>query len=258
MKMSLHALHRENFTHSIVGLVLPDESGDGCNPREHDNLADLYCWHRRYSLGDHQDRGEYDAMEFYDTLLSQAKNKSDNDQALLDSRNAGEEVSRSDMHTAVERYYYMRPIYMYDHSGITISTSPFSCSWDSGQVGWGVLSHEKARREIGGDEATLAERALSQIDAEVKHYDAYLRGDIAYYAAYDVSKLLADGASADTLTSEQIYDRGYELDSCYGFVGDTADCIEQMRDAAQCYVKHKEKEIAEAQHWAERDVVTKG
>lgn len=27
------------------------------------------------------------------------------------------------------------PVYMHDHSGITFSTSPFSCSWDSGQVG---------------------------------------------------------------------------------------------------------------------------
>jgi hypothetical protein len=255
--MTLHVLHRENFAHNVVGLVLPDDHHDGCDPREHDNLVDLHCWHRRYSLGDHTYR-EYDPMAFYESLLSQAGGKIDIDQALLDKYNAGEEVSRADMHTAVERYYYMRPIYMYDHSGITISTSPFSCSWDSGRVGWGVISHEKARREIGGDEATLEERALSQIDAEVEHYDAYLRGDIAYYAIYDVSNLLSDGASVDTLTPEEIEDEGDELDSCYGFVGDTAYCIEQMRAVAQGYVAHKEKEATESQHWAERDVVTKG
>jgi hypothetical protein len=28
------------------------------------------------------------------------------------------------------------PLYLYDHGGITISCSPFSCPWDSGQVGW--------------------------------------------------------------------------------------------------------------------------
>ena len=28
------------------------------------------------------------------------------------------------------------PLYLYDHSGITMNTCGFSCPWDSGQVGW--------------------------------------------------------------------------------------------------------------------------
>jgi hypothetical protein len=36
----------------------------------------------------------------------------------------------------LERTVVVLPLYLYDHSGLTISTSPFSCRWDSGQVGY--------------------------------------------------------------------------------------------------------------------------
>ena len=41
------------------------------------------------------------------------------------------------------------PLYLYDHSGITMNTGGFSCPWDSGQVGWIFADGNAIRREYG-------------------------------------------------------------------------------------------------------------
>ena len=51
--------------------------------------------------------------------------------------------------------YVILPLYLYDHSGITISTRPFSCPWDSGQVGWIYASKDTFREMTGNSEDEL-------------------------------------------------------------------------------------------------------
>jgi len=51
--------------------------------------------------------------------------------------------------------YIILPLFLYDHSGITMSTGPFSCPWDSGQVGWIYASKQKFIDETGYSEAEL-------------------------------------------------------------------------------------------------------
>ena len=51
--------------------------------------------------------------------------------------------------------YVILPLYLYDHSGITMSTSVFSCPWDSGQVGWIYAEKKKLIEETGYTEAEL-------------------------------------------------------------------------------------------------------
>ena len=38
------------------------------------------------------------------------------------------------------------PVYAYDHSGIALSCTPFSCRWDSGQVGYIVVTRDQLRK----------------------------------------------------------------------------------------------------------------
>ena len=45
--------------------------------------------------------------------------------------------------------YVILPLYLYDHGGITMSTGAFSCSWDSGQVGWIYAEKKKFIEETG-------------------------------------------------------------------------------------------------------------
>lgn len=141
------------------------------------------------------------------------------------------------------------PVYMYDHSGITIRTSPFSCHWDSGQVGVIYCSREKAIREFGKKILTKKARedVIRCMVGEIESIDNYLTGNVWGFEVYD---------AADDL-----------LDSCYGFNGDPEYCLEEGMSSARYYdVQIKEdrrqtwrkalREARERHYWASRDVAT--
>lgn len=136
------------------------------NPRkEWDNLGFMTCFHGRYNLGD--DHGFESPEEL---------------EEFLDS----EEV-------------ISLPLYLYDHSGITMSTRPFSCPWDSGQVGHIYVTKEQVRIEYGWKRITKKRyrEIEDRLRSEVKIYDQYLTGQVYGYVIFDR--------------------HGEELDSCWGF-----------------------------------------
>lgn len=45
----------------------------------------------------------------------------------------------------IGRDYIFVPVYKYDHSAVAYSATPFSCPWDSGQIGWLGVAKDKAR-----------------------------------------------------------------------------------------------------------------
>lgn len=72
------------------------------------------------------------------------------------------------------------PVYMLDHSGVTVSTGTFACDpqgWDSGQVGLAVILPDRWREMMGSEEFT-EERGREVIEGEVKTYAQYLEGDV--------------------------------------------------------------------------------
>ena len=79
------------------------------------------------------------------------------------------------------------PLYLYDHGGITINTSGFSCPWDSGQIGYIYMTRETIFKEYGGKRLTkkLRTRAESLLRSEVETYDQYIRGEVYGYVADD-------------------------------------------------------------------------
>jgi hypothetical protein len=93
------------------------------------------------------------------------------------------------------------PLYLYDHSGITISTTPFGDRWDSGQVGFVVLD-KKQMQEINGWKKVTPERReqlFKYLENEVETYDQYITGDVYGYSVEDKN--------------------GNVVDSCWGFYG---------------------------------------
>ena len=169
-------LKHNNKTINIVN----DEHAE--SPRTWDNLGTMICFHGRYNLGD-EHSFDYNSFE--------------------------------EMEKAIEKQYdaVVLPLYLYDHSGITISTSPFSCPWDSGQVGFIAISKEKARNEYGWKAITKKRKELltSYLEGEVETYDQYLRGDIFGF---------------EILNSE-----GEVEDSCWGFYGEES-AIEEAKAVA--------------------------
>jgi len=165
------------------------------NPRtEWDNLGSMVCFHRRYTLGD-IGHG-YCASEFnsWDELKKQIIK--DHDPAVI------------------------IPVYMYEHSGMTISTSPFSCPWDSGQIGFIYISKAKVRKDANVKRINkeLIDWVTKQLRAEVRTYDQYLTGDTFGY------KITKDGE---------------EIDSCWGYYG----YHETKEQAENQLMYYKSKEV---------------
>lgn len=99
-------------------------------------------------------------------------------------------------------------LYKYEHSGVAYAIKPFSCPWDSGQVGAIFVSDEHTNPK---------EVATSVCDMVA----AWCNGESYGY---------------------QIYKDDEELDSCWGFLGDIAYCTREANAAAKCEAKHLEKE----------------
>lgn len=170
------------------GMLLPDE--DIGNPRtENDNVGTMVCFHKRGNYGDKdhgyrsEDHGGWDALE----------------KAIL-----------KDHPGAV-----ILPVYMYDHSGVALRTTPFGDPWDSGQLGLIFADRKKVLEEWGGKGAkqvTPAIRAAAErcLTSEVEEYSRYVNGEGHGYRVLDPN--------------------GDEVDSCWGFLGyDYAK--EEMADA---------------------------
>ena len=94
------------------------------------------------------------------------------------------------------------PLNLYDHSGLSISTTPFSCHWDSGQVGWAFMT--QAQYNELGFEGWDADKAHDIINSNINYYDNYLQGNVYGYSFFEN-------------TDEDA------IDACGGFVGDHDD-----------------------------------
>lgn len=85
----------------------------------------------------------------------------------------------------LENYMVWLPLYLYDHSGLTMNTTGFSCSWDSGQVGWIYMARETFLAETGWGEQLWPDKAIEMMQGSVKTYDQYLTGDVYGFTVYE-------------------------------------------------------------------------
>lgn len=195
---------------------------DSANPRDWDNAGTMVCGHRNYRLGDPdvsiQDAfdiavhaapddvvidiaRQLDAEGFADYCENYAyegQSEADNACDFLNSLDKGEmwEVfAQFDGHGIT-----MLPLYLYDHSGITMNTRGFHCQWDSGQVGWIYITDEQANTEWSGEYKKTTEQIREYLREEVKIYDMYLTGSVYGFVLNDPD--------------------GEHEDSCWGFLGD--------------------------------------
>lgn len=193
-------MHNEDIeTFEVDGVtvrIVQDE--EPTNPRkQYDNFGHMRCWHHRYSLGDNNTMSVEEGKE----LAEQAE------------KQGGIVLS----------------LYLYDHSGITMRTSSFSCPWDSGQVGFIYCDKDDIRKNWGVKCVTkkLLKQAKEILEAEVKEYDSYLTGECYGFIIEDPDNK--------------------HLDSCWGFLGDVKYCKEEATSAAKHAAKAYFAKKAEAE-----------
>ena len=127
------------------------------SPRQCDNFGTMICFHSKYNLGDeHGYRKE--KFNSWNELRHEIESN-ENPGVIL-------------------------PLYLYDHSGITMQTHPFNDRWDSGQVGFIFVSEDKIREEFSIEDKDakitdeILENAKKILESEVLLYDHYLTGDV--------------------------------------------------------------------------------
>jgi hypothetical protein len=121
------------------------------------------------------------------------------------------------------------PLYLYDHSGITMNTTGFSCNWDSGRVGFIFISKEKMLKEYGGKivTQTLKDKVTGYLKGEVETYDQYLTGDVYGYRVSEVT------------TCSEGHEHETEIDSCWGYYGQEG-CMEEGVGIVEYYISKEE------------------
>lgn len=148
--------------------------------------------------------------------------------------------------TLMEPYAEWLPLYVYEHSGLSMScgarTYPYNDPWDSSAVGWIIAMKDTIMKEVGceyvldengnrikeihthndGKPATWSyktrplteeswrKRAREIMEGNVETYDQYLTGDVYGFRIYDIT-----GTNDDVIDEDEIV----EEDSCWGFYG---------------------------------------
>lgn len=230
---------------------------DPWNPRtDYDNADVMFFQHSRYTLGDKdaedpfedvsmvevddqwltQEQADLVRQEFEDWVPDTDEECAQRDVVLLtvDERD-GEWETRRRLRSDIA---ICLPVMMYDHSGITIwhgNSNPAQDAqgWDSGLIGFHYVTKDAVEKEWGGD----LDRAKAYMEATIKTYDSYLRGDAYGYVIDE------DG------------------DSCWGFIGDYEDeksgLLEYARNAIDCLIEEERKEVEEvaAAEALEKDTV---
>lgn len=190
------------------GYTIKIESDDTAeSPREWDNLGTMVARHRDYKLGDKvipesflHDSGE---VVYIDT---------DEDIKEWIKQEYGE--------VAV-----IKPLFLLDHSGISMSTSKHSCDpqgWDTSFVGFIFVTRAKVLKEY--NVTRINKQLLAKLDgiltSEVNIYDKYLRGDVVGFVVEDAN--------------------GAHVNSCWGFY-EVEDALAEARSAIDFAIEEAQK-----------------
>lgn len=238
-------------------------------------LTTMACWHRRYNLGDTEVTKGLTPEDFWEKLVEENVSDAEMAEAAmagrfphirisesaekeglvtiswlsesgkvvieeLTPRDAIADAIRHDISTEdclilMEPHAEWMPIWIYEHSGITIScgdrAGQYADRWDSGQLGFIVMLKKKAMKDLveyvldeKGEcipdgkrgyktrpltEETWRARAIEVMKDEVETYDQFLTGEVFGFTLYE----------ADPVEDDETPD-WEETDSCWGFFGD--------------------------------------
>ena len=196
--------------------VMQDECPD--DPRRWGSLCTMICWHRRYKLGD--DHSFESPDEFMQHLYLDVTEKHWCDEHESDDwHDIYKELQKTDL-------VLIKQINLYEHNGITISTSsgyPYNDRWDSCCVGFVYVTKKTIFKECGSiTEENWKDMADKYLEGEVETYDQYLRGDVYGYALTKKTIYQEKCPHCGEVIRE--YEGEEEVDSCWGFYG---DCLEE-------------------------------
>lgn len=171
----LNENYKEPFLPNIIDYKLDDwkieieTDSDSDNPRNWDNLGEFCVSNRcRYCKNEYEDS---DALSWYD--------------------------EKDDFKT-LSKTHIVLPLSYYDHSGVSIYIGSPCDRWDSGRLGWYIVSKEKIKQEFNVKRisAKLKSRVIEYLENEVKTFNQWINNEVYSFT---------------------LYHNGEEEDSCGGF-----------------------------------------
>jgi len=141
-----------------------------------DRATLFVAWHRKYTLETPGTEKDFPNVEAFQSWLKRPENRGS----------------------------IVMPWIMYEHGCIGFSTTraqyPFNCPWDSGQLGYLVMTPKEMRASFVVKRITKAtrEKAERLMLAELHEYECIVQGDVVCYLVQDAE--------------------GNVIDSCGGFV----------------------------------------
>lgn len=161
--------------------IVQDESPE--SPREWDNLTKMIFFGNYRHLG-----------EEHDFIRNQSFNSRD------EFITCGEDILRKEVKDIAICY----AVHVYNHGGVSISIDdeyPYNDRWDSGTIGFVIITKEDIRKNWGIKNVTkkYIEQADKILRGEVKTLNYYISGEVYGFIIED--------------------ENGEHIDSCYGFYG---------------------------------------
>ena len=147
------------------------------SPREFDdNLGTIVCFDRVW----YGDRHEFhDKDEFLKDRLLAHFGDEEQAEAFWDKMEQEylcdpEKVRDDHILEELGKDHVILPVYMYRHSGDTVSTEPFNDPWDSGQIGWIYTEHAKVDLFFGAVNDSTLSQARERLENEVSTWNDYI------------------------------------------------------------------------------------
>ncbi|WP_275372609.1 hypothetical protein [Clostridium tertium] len=165
------------------------------DPREWSNLGTMLTWSRN-GLGDKNDYSS--PSDFLISILH------------FNGVPVKDDESISKLFDRASKYALILPLFLYEHSGMSMRTYRFGPDpyWDCCQVGYIYATHGQIKQEYGSLTQENIEKAKKVLEGEVETYSLFIEGEVYGYKLEEKS-LCSHCGHAD-------YN---ETDSCWGFYG---------------------------------------
>lgn len=189
------------------------------DPRSWDNLGTMLCCHRDYQLGDCNSNRETEEQ------LSEICRKYGKSDEEIDEMTFGEEIR----FILDQPDICGMPLWLYDHSGISISTGR-RCPWDSSFIG--LIFVEKdfyLAQTCIKDEENWKEAAKKTLEGEIETYSDFLEGNVYQWTLYEPTVVIRQTMDGKEL-SREIDEEGEMIDSMSGFYNPTLEDVEEYFD----------------------------
>ena len=189
------------------------------DPRSWDNIGTMLCCHRDYHLGDCNTNEETE-QQFAEICRKYGKSDEEIDEMAF-----AEEVQFILEQDDVCGF----PLWLYDHSGISISTRR-QCSWDSSFVGLIFVEKDSYLAQMGLKEDIYWKvRAEKTLESEIEIYNDFLEGNVCQWVLYEPTIIIRQSMDGKEL-SREIDEEGEEVDGIGGYYNLTLEDAETYFD----------------------------